>query len=455
MIDLRALMAAAAPDAGGGGHGVAGILAALIAIFVGTKLLGEIAQRGGQPAVLGELIAGVLLGGSVLGLVDPNDPVIATMAEIGVIVLIFEIGLETELASLVRVGSVATTVAVAGVVVPFGLGYGSARALGLEQAPALVCGAALCATSVGISARVLSEIGWLNTREGQVVLGAAVIDDVIGLVILAVVAALVAGVTLTFGAVARITGVAIAFVVLAVLVGMVIARPIFKIVERIRAAGALALFGLAFAFLLAYLADRAGSAMIVGAFAAGLVLFRLPQREEIERATTVIGHFFVPIFFAAVGAAVNLRALADPRALAIGGTLIACGIFGKVVAGYAPWWFSGRKLLVGVAMVPRGEVGLIFAQMGLAAGALNAGEFGALMLMVLATTFVTPPALARLARRYAGRTRPSVDLPGGGGIDDLVAGASQFGLSAPEPGVGGASPSAPSAPRAPRPPRAD
>lgn len=421
MTDPRALLAAAAPDSG---HNVAAVLTALVAIFVTTKLLGELAQRLRQPAVLGELIAGVLLGGSVLALVNPADPVIATMADIGVIILLFAIGLETELASLIRVGSVATTVAVAGVALPFTMGYFAATALGLSNVPALVSGAALCATSVGISARVLSELGWLDTNEGRVILGAAVIDDIIGLIILAVVAAVVSGTSLTVGSVGRIAGVAVAFVAVAVVGGSAVAGPLFKVVERIRTTGALGLFGLAFAFLLAWLAQRFGSAMIVGAFAAGLVLNKLPQRHQIDHATTAIGHFFVPIFFASVGAAVDLRALGDVSALTLGLALIACGIAGKVAAGFAPWWFRGNKLLVGVGMVPRGEVGLIFAQMGLTAGAVSAGEYGALMLMVLVTTFVTPPGLAWLSRRRPGDRRAPEDKPGEGGIDDLVAGAS-------------------------------
>jgi Kef-type K+ transport system membrane component KefB len=151
------------------------------------------------------------------------------------------------------------------------------------------------------------------------------------------------------------------------------------------------------------------------------VLYRLPQRDKIIKSTTAIGHFFVPIFFAAVGAAVDLKALADPRALLIGGVLIVCGIVGKVAAGYGAWWFKGKKLLVGIAMVPRGEVGLIFAQMGLTAGALNGGEYGALMLMVLVTTLVTPPALARLSRHY-GKVASALPVPDDGGVDDLVAG---------------------------------
>ncbi len=418
MTELSGLLAVAAPDAGFTGGPV---LVALVAIFVATKVLGELAQRIGQPAVLGELLAGVLLGGSLLGLVDPADPVIHAMAELGVIILLFAIGMETELASLIRVGPAATTVAIAGVAVPMALGYTAALALGLPRINALVCGAALCATSVGITARVLSELGWLDSSEGRVILGAAVIDDIIGLIILAVIAATVSGADLTGGSVARIGGIAVAFVAAAIVIGSIIAAPVFRVVERIRAAGALGLFGLAFAFLMAWLAQRSGSAMIVGAFAAGLVLFKLPQRHDIEKATTTIGHFFVPIFFASVGAAVDLKALANPQALVLGAALIACGIAGKLVAGYAPWWFKGDKMFVGIGMIPRGEVGLIFARMGLAAGAVSVSEYGALMLMVLATTFVTPPALAWRSRRHGARTA-GADRPGEGGIDDLVAG---------------------------------
>lgn len=403
---------------GMGGASTAHLLAALAAIFVGTKVFGEIAQRLHQPAVLGELIAGVVLGGSVLGIVDASNPVISAMSEIGVILLLFEIGLETDVRNLIKVGGVATMVAFAGVAMPLGGGYIGAEVLGLKQVPALVCGAALCATSVGISARVLSELGMLETTEGRVVLGAAVIDDIIGLVILAVVAGIVEGGAVSAPQVGRIAGVAVAFVALAVLVGARVAPPLFRVAEKIRAAGALGLVAIAFAFMLGWLAFLAGSAMIIGAFAGGVVLHDLPQARELRESTTRIGHFFVPIFFASVGAAVSLKALLHPQALLVGAVLIAVGVAGKVLAGYVPWWFQGDKLLVGVAMVPRGEVGLIFAHMGLASGGISPGEFGAIMLMVLVTTFVTPPALGRRAavldRQAAGH-----------GIDELVAGESR------------------------------
>jgi Kef-type K+ transport system membrane component KefB len=181
------------------------------------------------------------------------------------------------------------------------------------------------------------------------------------------------------------------------------------------------LIALAFAFAMAWLAAVSGSAMIIGAFAAGLVLHGAPQRREIERSTTGLGLFFVPIFFAAVGAAVDLRALADARVLAIGAVLVVVAMLGKFAAGYAPWWFQGDKALIGVAMIPRGEVGLIFAQMGLRTGALDTALFSALTLMVMVTTFVAPPLLSRLAGQ-PGRPHSPTDRPGDGGIDDLVSG---------------------------------
>jgi Kef-type K+ transport system membrane component KefB len=405
-----------------GGHDIAHLLVVLAVVFVATRLLGEIAQWIGQPAVLGELIAGILLGGSVLGILDPADPVVAAMSEVGVIVLLFAIGLHTDLRALAKVGSSALAVGVVGVVLPFAGGYWAATALGVAPLAALVCAAGLTATSIGISARVLSDLGELTSPEGRIVLGAAVLDDVVGLIILTVVGTIVAGGDVSVGGIARITLIAVGFLVAALLLGRLLAPPLFRAVERIKTAGALGIIAVAFAFALAAFAVQAGSALIIGAFAAGLVLHRTEQREEIEHAATTFGYFFVPIFFASVGAAVDLRALATPSALLVGGALIVVGIVGKVVAGFAPIWFKGRKLLVGVAMVPRGEVGLIFAQLGLASGVIRGPLFGALMLMVLVTTFVTPPLLGVLARR--GAPQDAVDQPGDGGIDDLAAGTS-------------------------------
>ena len=402
-------------------HAFVNILATLIAIIIATKLLGALAQRVGQPAVLGELIAGVILGGSVLGVIDPQGPVVFALAELGVLILLFEIGLHTELGSLVRVGGTAASVGLVGIVLPFAGGFVAALLLGLDTLPAIVCGAALTATSIGISARVLADLGQLERTEGRIVLGAAVIDDVIGLIILSIVTGLAAGVAPEPLPVLKTAALAFGFIAAAIVVGRTLVPTLFGWIARIEIAGTLGLFGLAFAFIMAWLAEHAGSAMIIGAFAAGLVLNPTPQRRTIERATTEIGHFFVPVFFAAVGAAVDIRSFLDPATLAIGGALIAVGIAGKMAAGFAPWWFKGNKALIGAAMIPRGEVGLIFAQMGLATGAIDVALFSAIALMVMVTTFAGPPMLQYFSRKDRG-VASELDRPGQGGVDDLVAG---------------------------------
>lgn len=397
------------------------LLGVIVAIGLSTRVLGIAAQHIRQPAVLGELVAGIILGPSLLGILNPSDPTISAFAEFGVLILLFMIGLETDLRRLARVGGAAGAVACVGVVLPFGLGYAVASALGLAPITSVVCGATLTATSVGISARVLSDLGLLDTDEGQIVLGAAVIDDVIGLIILAIVSTLLAGTALTVGGAGVTAAAAVGFIVVAILVGNRIVPPVFRYIDRLDMAGTLGAVALAFAFLLAWLAAKAGSAMIIGAFAAGLVLHATPQRARIEKATTSIGHFFAPIFFAAVGAAVDLSSFRDAGVARIGLAMLGVGIAGKVLAGFAPFWFRGNKMLIGVAMVPRGEVGLIFAQTGLALGALDAGLFSALTLMVLCTTFIAPPLLSRFTP--GGRNANPENIRGTGGVDDLVAGS--------------------------------
>jgi Kef-type K+ transport system membrane component KefB len=281
-----------------------------------------------------------------------------------VLVLLFEIGLETDIRSLMRVGAAAMTVAVVGVVVPFGSGYAVARLLGLSTIPALVSGAALTATSVGISVRTLSDLAELDTPEGQTVLGAAVIDDIIGLAILFVISLTVGGGS----------------------VGETLVR----------------------------------SATLPTAFGLGLFLHTTSKRHQIEKVTTKFGLLIVPIFFATVGAAVDIRTFGDGRVLLIGAALTVVGILGKFVAGYAPFWMKGRKTMIGIAMIPRGEVGLIFARMGLATGALTSHLYSAIAMMVLVTTFITPPLLSwKIKNLGRGAIR---DRAGEGGIDDLVAG---------------------------------
>ena len=401
---LPALLAFAAPDTG---VSVERFLLLLAVMLISAKLLGELAERIGQPAVIGELIAGVLLGPSVVGFVDPSLPSLHLIAEIGVVLLLFGIGLETDLKRLLSVGGAALTVAVVGVVLPFVLGYAVSRALGLALLPAIVAGAALTATSVGITARVFSDLGELKSPEGQIVLGAAVIDDVIGLVILAIVSDLVAGNAPSVVGVVRATAVAFGFLAGAVLIGRLIVPWLFRLIARTSKEHTLATMALVLAFVLAVLASQVGSALIVGAFAAGLVLAPTEHASVIERGIIRLANVFVPIFFVAVGAAVDVRTFGSREVVIVGVALTAVAIVGKFAAGWAPVWVRARKTLIGVGMIPRGEVGLIFAQTGLAAGVLNAGEYSALMLMVLVTTFMAPPLLRRLLTRSAaesGRT---------------------------------------------------
>ena len=404
----------------GGAAGFEQLLLVLVATIAATKLFGDLAQRIGQPAVLGELIAGVVLGGSALAVFNPDDAVLHALSELGVLILLFQIGLHTDLRSLAKVGATALVAGLVGVILPFVGGVFVAQGLGVDLMPSIVIGAALTATSIGISARVLSDLGQLRTPEGQVVLGAAVFDDIVGLIILSIVASLVAGDGLSVGSIAVTSGVAVGFVVVALALGSVAIPPLFRLVEHIQVTGALGTIALGFALLLAWLATQAGSAMIIGAFAAGLILHPTPQRKEIEKSATQYGFFFVPLFFASVGASVDLAALMTQEALVIGSLLILVGVVGKVLAGFAPWWFKGDKLLVGVALVPRGEVGLIFAKLGLAAGVLTGASFGALMLMVVVTTFLTPPVLGMIAARREPNLRDAADESG---IDDLVAGS--------------------------------
>ena len=298
-------------------------------------------------------------------------------------------------------GPTSLTVAIVGVSVPFALGFASCRLMGYSSLASVMAGATLTATSVGITARVLSDLGRLRDPEGQIILGAAVIDDILGLMILTVVAGLTEGKEVNLWGVVKTTASAVGFLVATIAVGRLVVPPLFRWAGRIELPGTPTAMALIAAFGLAWLAEQCGSALIIGAFAAGLLVAAAPQAHQIERGITEIGHFFVPLFFVAVGASVDLKALdpfqpASRFALATGGVLIVMGVAGKLVAGYAPFWFRGNKTVIGVGMVPRGEVGLIFAQTGLAAHVFDAGLFGAATLMVMVTTLLAPPLLKLL-----------------------------------------------------------
>lgn len=383
------------------------LLLVIAAVLVTARLFGAAAVKLGQQAILAELIAGIVLGGSVLGILDPNEPVIHALAQLGLLVLLFEIGLETDLRRLGSCAASATTVAVAGVVLSFVFGYVALTAMGVARIGAIVCATALTATSVGVSTRVLADLRRLDSIEGRVVLGAAVLDDIIGLVLLSVVGSFVAGAAVRASDVLRTAGIAFGFLLFALVVGYFVVPPVFRAAHRrIFAPNTIAVTGLAFAFALAALAGLLGSALIIGGFVAGVLLNTLDESDEILRAARTTGGLLTPLFFASVGASVSLAAFRDPRTLLITGVLVLLGSLGKFAAGYAPLRFQGNRRLVGVAMIPRGEVELIVAQTGLAIGALDAALFGAITLTVLLTALIAPPliqAVARSESRFAAR----------------------------------------------------
>jgi Kef-type K+ transport system membrane component KefB len=399
--------------AGGGGVDVARFFTVLAIMLLAGKFAGEAFERLGQPAVMGELLAGIILGMGVLKVIptdaaDPLTPVVQLLAEIGVVVLLFEIGLETDLKAMIRTGSGATAVAVVGVAVPFVLGFlywrsgwhGVEHSVSDPVTTAVFVGAALTATSVGITARVLKDLRVLHSLEARLILGAAVIDDVIGLVILGVVSGLAAGAAFALSGVVRILAVAVAFLFVALWIGVRFAPRLFALVDRMQVRGVLVVSAFAFVLLLCVAAERAGTALIIGAFAAGLILSETNQSALIEDRIKPVADIFTPIFFVSIGAAADLRLwnplVAENRpTLAIGGALLAIAIIGKLASGWAVPWLRINRLAVGVGMAPRGEVGLIFAQIGLTAGILSNRLYSAILFVVIATTLVTPPFLKR------------------------------------------------------------
>jgi Na+:H+ antiporter len=383
---------------------LASFLLAFASALLGAKLLGELCERLGQPAVLGELLAGVLLGPSVLGLV-PLSAGILLIAEVGVLLLLFEVGLETDLEELLRVGGPAMTVAVVGMALPFAGGYLLTRAAGFPTLTAIFVGAALTATSIGISSRVLSDLGLLASREGQIILGAAVADDILGLVVLAVVSQIAASGSVSAWQAGKAALLSFGFLLVAIVAGLPMGRLLVRGVGRANVRGILVAVSVAFALLAALGAQAAGSAAIVGAFAAGLVLARTNRSDDIRRAVRPTVDVFAPIFFVAIGAQVDVRRLnpadaANRPALLLALGLIAVGSLGKFAAGWAAWG-RVRRSFIGAGMIPRGEVGLIFAQIGKQNGALPEPAFVAVVVAVFATTFLTPPLLKATRPRRA------------------------------------------------------
>ena len=392
------------------GHSdIAVVLLALAVILAGAKLGGDLATRAGQPAVLGELVAGVLLGNlHLLGIpwfrAMASNPGVDVLAQLGVLILLFAVGLESTVRDMLKVGLPSLLVAVLGVVTPFALGWGVGALLLPEHSSYVhaFLGATLTATSVGITARVLSDIGKSRTPEARVILGAAVIDDVLGLVILAIVGGTIQaadrGDPIAMGAIALVFVKAIVFLGGALALGATLSPRLFQLAARLRGRGVLLTTALVFCFVLSYLASVIGLAPIVGAYAAGLILEDLHWREFTARGEQGLEHLvqpvatlLVPVFFVLMGMRVELAAFARVEVLGL------ATVIGKQACSLGAYGGLDR-LSVGIGMIPRGEVGLIFASIGLTLTVggeriIDEALFSAVVIMVIVTTMITPPTL--------------------------------------------------------------
>jgi Kef-type K+ transport system membrane component KefB len=429
---------AAAKSAGEPTDPIAPLILSVALILIAAKLGGHVASRFSQPPVLGELVAGLFIGNlTLLGVPHldylKTDASVDMLARLGVILLLFQVGLESTIGQMMKVGLSSFLVATLGVIGPFVLGYGVGVWL-LPDASTyahIFLGATLTATSVGITARVLKDLGRSQSDEARIILGAAVIDDVQGLVILAVVSGIIAsanhGEALSYGAIGIVLMKATIFLVGSLVLGMYLSPRLFSFASKLQASGVLLAVGLAFCFLVAWTASAIGLAPIVGAFAAGLVLEDLHFRNFTDRgehtlATLVepVASFLVPVFFVVMGIRTDLRAFAQPGVLSLAAALTLAAVVGKQACAFGVVGKGFDRLSVGIGMIPRGEVGLIFANMGLtmvAAGQpiVTQGVFSALVVMVIATTLVTPPTLKwsfdRFARRSAVPESVRVEYP--------------------------------------------
>jgi Kef-type K+ transport system membrane component KefB/predicted amino acid-binding ACT domain protein len=373
---------------------IATVLTDILVVLVAAKLAAEVAERLGVPAVVGEIVAGIVVGPSLLGLVGGGDEVLRTLGEIGVILLLLEVGMEMDLGDLGRVGRASLLVAAVGVVVPMVLGIGAMHLVGAGGDTALFVGAALTATSVGITARVFGDLHALASVEARTVLGAAVADDVMGLVVLTVVVRLVTQGSVSALSVGGIVAVAVGFIVLAGAVGLRITGPLFRSIDRLaRSAGTLIALALAFTLAFARLADAARLAPIIGAFLAGIALSRSNQAPIIRRELAPVGHLFIPVFFLQIGIDADIAAFGRAGVLRDAALLLVAAAVGKLVSPLGAWGSPGDKLLIGLGMLPRGEVGLIFATLGLQTGVIGDDLYAALLLVILVTTLATPTLL--------------------------------------------------------------
>ena len=370
-------------------------LLTLAIVLLAALVAGRVAEAVRVPAVVGEIVVGLLLGPTLLDVVQSSHT-FAFLAELGVLVLLLEVGLDLETTELRAVGTPAVQVALIGVIAPLVSGWAVAYGLGVDNTIALFLGATLVATSVGVPARTFADLGALDSAEARIVLGAAVVDDVLGLLVLSVVVRVASGSGIDALGTAAAVIIAVGFLGLSVAIGVRVVPPAFAWIGRRAGDGPVPLLAALVLMLgLAEGAQRAGLAGLIGALVAGMLIARTNQAQQVSRGIAPIAALLVPVFFVSVGVDVELGALGSWSAVALAGALLAVGVAGKLVAGLGarPGSTSNHevdRLLVGAGMVPRGEVGLAFAATGLAAGVLDRERYAAVVVVVLATTIVAP-----------------------------------------------------------------
>ena len=374
-------------------------LTQLFVVLLAAKIGEEIFKRIGQPALVGEILGGVLVGPAVLGIYRVT-PETELFAEIGVVLLLFQVGVETRIGDLLRVGGTAASVGVMGVILPMGGGLALGAVLGYPIEVRVFLGAALTATSVGITARVLDDLGAMASQSGRVILGAAVIDDVLAMLIMAFASGLAAG-SVSAGQLATLVGLAGAFIGIVLLVGTRVLRTRPSILTDPEFAATPFLPGMILMLGLAALAALIGLAAIIGAFLAGMVVGESSERHALEEEVAPVAAFFTPFFFGFIGAQVNLAALADPLTLALLAGLTVLAVMTKFAGAFAGAIRLGRQraALIGWGMVPRGEVGIVVAGLGLGAGAISSHLYSVVVGMAVLTTLMVPPLMAPLVRR--------------------------------------------------------
>ena len=370
------------------------VLLDIAVILLAAKVAAELCERIRVPAVVGEIIVGILIGQSLLGWIPSHSEPVAALAELGVLLLLVQVGMEMDLAELGRVGRASMSVAMIGVAAPFLIGGFVGLGFGESGNTALFVGAALTATSVGITARVFGDLKALATTEARIVLGAAVADDVLGLIILTVVVKIVTGGDVTALSILGTIGAAVGFLVVATLIGVLIVPMAFRHIERFtRSSATIVVLAFAFVLVFSWAAEWAKLAPIIGAFVAGLAIGRSDQHARVERDFGSTANLLIPVFFVQIGLDADLAAMARPAVIGLAAALLIAGIVGKLAAAVGAFGMRVDRVLIGIGMIPRGEVGIIFASIGLAEGVLGDNQYAALLIVVLVTTLMTPPLL--------------------------------------------------------------